>query len=107
MSLYTANPSGDCPAVVCQQLHSLDCQNFLHYNSLVFFPILGPLLVQGFILKEDLQFSKGVFTLKCTGKRFIHCTAPPLQNLKEALNMPPGMYCHYVLYTPQSNSAST
>ncbi len=54
----------DCPAVVChlfldsfiahQQLHSLDCQKIRHttlYCS-VFLPILGPLLVQGFILER-------------------------------------------------------
>jgi hypothetical protein len=41
------------PSYVHQQLDSLDCQNFVHYNSLVFFlPILGPLLVQGFIFER-------------------------------------------------------
>ena len=29
------------PSYVQQQLLSLDCQNFVHYNSLVFLPILG------------------------------------------------------------------
>jgi hypothetical protein len=61
----SAYPSYDCPAVVChffwilsyvhQQQHSLDCQNFAHHNSLVFFlPILGPFLVQGFIFSLNL-----------------------------------------------------
>jgi hypothetical protein len=36
------------PSCVHQQLLSLDCQNFVHYNSLVFFTYLGTLLVQGF-----------------------------------------------------------
>ncbi len=37
------------PSYVDQQLHSIDCQNFVHYNSLVFLPISGPLMLQGFI----------------------------------------------------------
>jgi hypothetical protein len=49
MSYHIAYPSWDCPAellfAICfffpsyghQQLHSLDCQNFVHYNSLIFF----------------------------------------------------------------------
>ncbi len=78
---------------------SFDCQNFVHHNC-DFLPILGPLLVQGFILKEVLQFSNlfqntifiGVFTLKCTKRRFNPLTPPP-PLLQEALNMPLGMYC--------------
>jgi hypothetical protein len=58
----TAFPSWDCPVTVChlfpipsyvhQQLLSLYCQNFVHFNSLVFLPILGILLVQGFIFER-------------------------------------------------------
>jgi hypothetical protein len=40
------------PSYVHQRLHSLDCQNFVHHNSLVFLLILGPLLVQGFIFER-------------------------------------------------------
>jgi hypothetical protein len=41
------------PSYVHQQLHSLDCQNFVHHNSLEFFlPILGTLLVLGFIFER-------------------------------------------------------
>ncbi len=40
------------PSYVQQQLLSLDCQNFVHYNSLVLLPILGTLLVQGFIFER-------------------------------------------------------
>ena len=68
------------PSYVHQQLHSLDCQKFGHHNSLVFFlPILGPLLVQGFILNSGPTvfklfkntICKGVCTVKCTEKRLI------------------------------------
>ncbi len=65
-----------------QELLSLDCQNFLHYNSSVFLPILETLLVQGFIFERDLQLSKlfknticiSVCTLKGTERRFINFT---------------------------------
>jgi hypothetical protein len=58
------------------------------YSS-VFLPILGTLLVQGFIFEGDLQFSKffkmtsckGMCTLKWTEKRFIPFTPPPLAPL--------------------------
>jgi hypothetical protein len=107
MSYHTAYPSWDCPAVVSicfcipsyvhQQLHSLDCQMFGHHNSLRFS-----------FLKGDLQISKlfknticiGVCTLKCT--KTVSSLLPPsifslslypIQTLKEALNIPPGMYC--------------
>jgi hypothetical protein len=90
MSYHTVYPSWDCSAVpsyVHQQLHSLDWQNVVLYNSLVFLPISGPLMVQGFIFEGALLFSKlfkktickGVCTLKCTEKRFIPFT--PLQSL--------------------------
>jgi hypothetical protein len=39
-------------------MHSLDCQNFVHYNSLMFLPILGPLLVQGFIFERGTPIVK-------------------------------------------------
>jgi hypothetical protein len=49
---HTVYPSWDGPAVVCHlflylficaltTIHSLDCQNFVHYNSLVFFTYLS------------------------------------------------------------------
>jgi hypothetical protein len=52
MSYHTAYPNWDSQAVfaICfcipsyvqqQQLLSLDCQNFVQYNSLVFFTYLG------------------------------------------------------------------
>jgi hypothetical protein len=100
------------PSYVHQQLHSVDCQNFVHYNSLGFFYLSWDLSwCRVSFLKGDLQFSKlfknticiGVLcTLKCTEKRFNPFTPPPpifslslspIQNSKEALNMPPGMYC--------------
>ena len=67
---------------VHQQLHSLDCQKFGHYNSEVFFTYLEPLLVQGFVLERGPTVFKlfknticiGVCTLKCTEKRVIHFT---------------------------------
>ncbi len=96
------------PSYMHQQLLSLYCKNFVHYNSLVFFPILGTLLVQGFNFERGPTILKlfnnticiGVCTWKCTEKRFIPFTPSifslslsPIQNLKEALNMPAGMYC--------------
>jgi hypothetical protein len=87
MSYHTAYPSWDCPAIVCHLFlysftcapttaFSLDCQNFVHYNSLVFFlRILEPLLVQGFISERGRTIFKivyiGVSTLKCTEECFI------------------------------------
>jgi hypothetical protein len=65
------------PSYVHQQLHSLDCQKFLHHNSLVFFTYLRTLLVQGFIFERDLQMSK-----KCLGIQFV-CTAKNQYNLKQ------------------------
>jgi hypothetical protein len=63
MSSNTAYPNWDSqaalfaicfciPSYVHQQLLSLDCQNFVHYNSLVLLPILGTLLVKGFIFER-------------------------------------------------------
>jgi hypothetical protein len=94
MSYHTAYPIWDCqllfaicicvciPPYVLQQLLSLDCQNFVPYNFLVFFTYLGNSPLQGFLFERDLQFSKlfknticiGVCTLKCTEKRFIPFT---------------------------------
>jgi hypothetical protein len=37
---------------VHQQLLSLDCQYFVRYKSLMFLPIFGTLLVQGFIFER-------------------------------------------------------
>ncbi len=97
------------PSFVHQQLHSLDCQHFVHHNSLAFFYLSRDLSwCTVTFLKGDLQFTKlfqntictGVCKFKCTEKRFI--LLPPsifslnlslIQNLKEALNMPLGMYC--------------
>ncbi len=96
------------PSHVKQQLLSLDCQNFVRYSSLVFFYLSWELsLCRVSFLKGDLQFSKnfknticiGLCKLKCTEKRFIPfiplhflLSLSPMQNLKEDLNMPPGMY---------------
>jgi hypothetical protein len=47
------------PSYVQQQLLSLDCQNFVHYNSLVFFYLSWELSwCRVSVLKEDLQFKK-------------------------------------------------
>ncbi len=47
------------PSYVHQQLLSLDCQNFVHYNSLVFFYLSRELSwCRVSFLKGDLQFSK-------------------------------------------------
>ncbi len=70
------------PSYLHRQLHSIDCQNFVHYNSLVILSISGPFMVQGFIFEGNLQFSKlfkniiciVVCTLKCTEKLFIPFT---------------------------------
>jgi len=63
MIYHTAYPNWDSQAVVChlflysficivhQQLLSLDCQNFVH-TTLCILPILGTLLVQGFIFER-------------------------------------------------------
>ncbi len=68
------------PSYAHQQLLSLDYQNFVHYNSLVFFYLSWELSWCRFsLLKGDLQFSKifknticiGLCKLKCTEKRFI------------------------------------
>jgi hypothetical protein len=65
MSYHTAYPNWDSqagfyvchffciPSYVHQELLSLDCQNFVRYNALVFFPILGTLLVQGFFFERE------------------------------------------------------
>jgi hypothetical protein len=91
------------PSYVRQQLLSLYCQNFVHYNSQClqcFLSILGTLLVQGFIFGRGPTICIGVCTLKCTEKLFISFTPSifslslsHIQNLKEALNMPAEMYC--------------
>jgi hypothetical protein len=94
---------------VHQQLLSLDCQNFVNHNSIVFFTYLGNSPCAGFHFWKGAynfqicirtQFFKGVCTLKCTEKHFIPLTPSifslrlsPIQNLKEALNIPPWMYC--------------
>ncbi len=70
------------PSYAHQQLHSLDCPNFVYHNSLVFFTYLGALLVQGLIFERGPTIYKkfkntictGVCTLMCTEKRFIHFT---------------------------------
>jgi hypothetical protein len=64
---------------------------YIQFSS-VFLPILETLLVQGFILNGDLQFSKflknticiGLCKLKCTEKRFI-----PLTPLHFSLSLSP------------------
>jgi hypothetical protein len=101
---HTVYPSRECfsfPSCVHQQLHSLVCQNFLHYKSLLLFTYLRTHMVQGFIFEGDLQFSKlfkktirkGVFE-----KLFTLLPPPfpgnlsPIQNLKEDLHMPHQMY---------------
>ncbi len=88
---------------VQQQLHSLGCQTFVHYNSLVFFlPISGPLIVQGFIFEGDLQFTNFFKKKICEvhWKTFHPYYPPsisslywsPKPNLKEALPMPRRMF---------------
>ena len=71
------------PSYVHQQLLSLDCQYFVHYNSIVFFYLSSELSwCRVSFLKGDLQFSKflrnticiGLCKLKCTEKRFIPFT---------------------------------
>ncbi len=119
MSYHTAYPGWDCPVVVCHLfLYSFICAPTTAIDLLSKFCTLQ--LFNGFIylgtspwcrvsfLKGDLQFTKlfknkictGVCTLKCTEKRFIPFTpyifslnVSPIQNLKEALNIFPGMYC--------------
>ncbi len=86
------------PSYVNQQLLSLDCQTFVHYNSLVFSYLSWELSwCKVSFLNGDLQFSKlfknticiGVCTLKRNEKHFIPFLPPsifslslsPLQNL--------------------------
>ena len=95
---------------VQQQLHSLDCQHFVHYISLVLFTFLRtPHGCRVSFLKGTYNFQlfkmaicKGACTLKCTEKRFIPfasliCPPPPTQNSREALHMAGGMYCTILL----------
>ncbi len=97
------------PSYVHKQLLSLDCQNLVNYNSLMFFyPSWELSWCRVSFLKGDLQFStffknticKGVCALKCTenvssllSPSIFSLSLSPKQNLKEALNMPLGMYC--------------
>ncbi len=90
MSYHTAYPNWDCPGVVCfciplyvhQQLLSHDCQYFAHITLQCFLPILGTLLVQGFIFERGPTIFKmlknticiGVCTIKCAEKPFIPFT---------------------------------
>ncbi len=70
------------PSYVHQQLLSLDCQNFVHYNSSVFYLSWELSWCRISFLKGDLQFSKflknticiGLCKLKCTEKRLIPFT---------------------------------
>ncbi len=95
------------PTYLHQQLLSLDCQNFVHHNSLVFFTYLGNAPGVRF------HFWKGTYTFQNCFRTllvyvWVHQSAlknvssllppytfslslSPIQNLKEALNMPPGM----------------
>ncbi len=112
MSSHTAYPIWNCPAVVSHLfLYSFICTPATAFTwlskfctlqlSSVFLPTyLGTLLVH--FWKGTYNFQKlfkntiyiGVCTLKCTKKMF-HPLQPPFifSLLKEALNMPPGMYC--------------
>jgi hypothetical protein len=69
MSYYTDYPNWDCSVVVfhlflysfiCAPTTAFTClcQTFVHYNSLVFLPIVGTLLVQGFIFERGLTIFK-------------------------------------------------
>jgi hypothetical protein len=97
--------------ICAPQLHSLDCQHFVHYISLVLFTFLmTPHGCRVSFLKGTYNFlfsklfkmtiCKGMCTLKCTEKRVILFTplhllnkfVPPIQNLKEALPMTHRMY---------------
>ncbi len=105
---------------VHQQLHSLDCQHFVHDISLVLFTSLSTSWVQGFIFEEDLQFSKlfkmtickGMCTLKCTEKRVILFTPSillhkffPHTEFKGSPDMSTGMYCNTHLLEIMRRSA--
>ncbi len=87
---------------VHQQLHSLDCQNFVHHSSLVFFTYLMNPYRAGFCFWRGptINFQlfkkaicKGACTLKCAEKRFIPFAICPPQNSRKALHMARGMYC--------------
>ncbi len=99
------------PSYVHQQLLHLTVKSLDITTFQCFLPILGPLLVQGFIQERGPTIfklfkntiCKGVCTEKWTEKRFIPFTPPPsifflnlstIKNLKEALNMSTGMYCN-------------
>ncbi len=104
---------------VNQQLHSLDCQHFVHYISLVLFIFLRT--PHGC----RVSFLKGTYNfLNCEDDnlyRYVHikvhwkmssflppsiCSInlSPIQNLKEALNMSTGMYCNMHLLEIMSRS---
>ncbi len=119
MSYRTAYPSWDCPAVVCHMfLHSFICALITAFTWLskvwtsqlsiqqCFFylswtsPGAGFHFWKGTYNFQNCLICIGVCTIKCTEKRFIPFTPTifplnlsPMQNLKEALNMSPGIYC--------------
>jgi hypothetical protein len=106
---------------VYQHLHSLDCQHFAHYSSLVLFTYLrtihgaglhfwrGPTIFKMF--KNTI--CKGVCTVTCSEKRFYPFLPPsffflnvsPIKNLKEALNISTWMYCNIHLLEIMRRSA--
>ena len=120
MSYHIAYPNWDSQAVVCHLfLYSFICApttdvtwlpKFCTFQlSSVFFLSWELSWCRVSFLKGDLQFSKfsknticiSLCKLKCTEKRFIPFTphppfsplvCPPIQNLKEDLKLPPGMY---------------
>ena len=96
------------PSYVYQQLVSLDYQNFVHTTLWCFLPVLGTFLVQGFIFERGPTIFK-VFKehnlyrfvqIKLHWKTFHPFSPPsifslslsPIQNLKEDLKIPSGMY---------------
>ncbi len=81
------------PSYVHQQLHSLDCQKFGHAISTIFKLFKNTICI-------------GVCSLKCTEKGLIRFTPlhfslnlSPIQNLKEALNMSPGIHLYYASFS--------
>ncbi len=106
---------------VHQQLHSLDCQHFVHYISLVLFTFLRkPHGCRVSFLKGTYNFQNCLrwqFVKVCAHKSALKTSSSfldpsicsinlsPIQNLKEALNLSTGMYCNIHLLEIMRRSA--
>jgi hypothetical protein len=85
------------PSYVHQQLHSLNCQNFLHYNSLVFFYLSWNLSwCRVSFLKGTI--CRGVYTLKGHGNEadFLGFLHKPVRRRSITLRSKPFRFWHWI-----------